>query len=76
MCIRDSFFIDSKNLKKVNVISKTQIKLVKSLGQQKFRQKYGKFTAEGEKSVTEFIKNMYFPIEAIYIVDELSLIHI
>ncbi|MBK8817729.1 MAG: RNA methyltransferase [Saprospiraceae bacterium] len=54
----------------MNVISKTQIKLVKSLGQQKFRQKYGKFTAEGEKSVTEFLKNMYFPIEVIYFVDE------
>jgi TrmH family RNA methyltransferase len=54
----------------VNVVNKTQINYVKSLGQQKFRQKYGKFTAEGEKSVTEFIKQGYFPVEVIYTVDE------
>lgn len=41
--------------------SKTQIQFVKSLGQSKFRQKYDNFTAEGEKTVTEFLKSGAFP---------------
>lgn len=46
--------------------SKTQIQFVKSLSQSKFRQKYDNFTAEGEKTVTEFIKAGTFPLLWVY----------
>ncbi|MFZ1703603.1 MAG: RNA methyltransferase [Saprospiraceae bacterium] len=49
------------------MVSKSQIKFVKSLGQQKFRQKYDKFTAEGEKTGIEFLKHPIFsPISVYY----------
>lgn len=48
------------------MVSKSQIKYVKSLNLQKFRQKYDKFTAEGEKTVTEFIKHQKYPVEQVY----------
>lgn len=38
-------------------LSKQKIKEIKSLQQPKFRQIYNKFVAEGDKVVTEFIKN-------------------
>jgi TrmH family RNA methyltransferase len=47
------------------VVSKSQIKFIKSLNLQKFRQKYDKFTAEGEKTVTEFIKHKKYPLEQV-----------
>jgi TrmH family RNA methyltransferase len=52
------------------VVSKSQIKLIKSLGLLKFRQKYDKFTAEGEKTVIEFLKHGHFPVQGVFIRDE------
>jgi TrmH family RNA methyltransferase len=48
------------------LLSKEKIKLIKSLDQQKFRQKYNKFTAEGEKTVIELLLNGRFKAEAVY----------
>jgi len=48
------------------LLSKEKIKLIKSLDQQKFRQKYNKFTAEGEKTVMELLINGRFKAEAVY----------
>ncbi len=48
------------------MLSKEKIKLIKSLDQQKFRQKYNKFTAEGEKTVIELLLNGRFKAEALY----------
>lgn len=49
------------------MISKAQIKFIKSLGLLKFRQKYDKFTAEGLKTVIEFVKSRKFKTEKVYI---------
>lgn len=52
------------------MVSKAQIKFIKSLGLLKFRQKYDKFTAEGLKTVIEFVKSRKFKPEKVYIQDE------
>ncbi|WP_417876458.1 TrmH family RNA methyltransferase [Winogradskyella sediminis] len=41
------------------MISKNQIKLIKSLGQKKARQQQGLFIVEGIKGITEFLKSEY-----------------
>lgn len=49
------------------VISKNQIKYIKSLKSPKFRQKYNNFVAEGEKNVIEILKSKRFKIEKLFI---------
>lgn len=48
------------------MVSRNQIKFLASLQQKKFRQKYHKFVAEGEKLVEEAINHNYNHIEALY----------
>jgi TrmH family RNA methyltransferase len=48
------------------MISRNQIKFLVSLQQKKFRQKYHKFVAEGEKLVEEAINHSINQIEALY----------
>ncbi|MGZ3767420.1 MAG: TrmH family RNA methyltransferase [Mucilaginibacter sp.] len=47
------------------MLSKSQISLLKSLQQKKFRREHGFFLAEGEKSIAEFIDSPYH-LEAVY----------
>lgn len=47
------------------MLSKNQIKLIKSLNQKKFRVQHGLFTVEGVKGITEFV-NSSFEVEHIY----------
>jgi len=47
------------------MLSKSQINLLKSLQQKKFRREHGLFIVEGHKSITEFVNSAY-PVEAIY----------
>ena len=47
------------------MISRNQIKLIQSLRQKKYRERYGLFVVEGEKMVGEFLKSD-FEIENIY----------
>jgi RNA methyltransferase, TrmH family len=47
------------------MLSKSQISLLKSLQQKKFRREHGFFLAEGLKSITEFVNSPY-NIEAVY----------
>jgi TrmH family RNA methyltransferase len=49
----------------MTAISKAQIKFVRSLHQKKFRQMYGKFLVEGDKSVRELLHSS-FKVDAIY----------
>jgi len=51
------------------VITNNQIKLVKSLHQRKFRQKYDKFIAEGDKMGQEILQNSIYDIDAIFALD-------
>ncbi|MBS1596420.1 MAG: RNA methyltransferase [Bacteroidetes bacterium] len=46
-------------------VSKAQIKFIRSLHQKKYRQMYGKFLVEGDKSVRELLHSA-FKIDAIY----------
>jgi RNA methyltransferase, TrmH family len=48
------------------VITKAQIKEIKSLHQPKFRQMYNKFIAEGDKVGIEFVKSQKYQIDHIY----------
>ena len=41
------------------MLSKNQIKLIKSLGQKKYRQQLNLFTVEGVKGINEFLKSNY-----------------
>jgi len=50
------------------LVSKQKIKDIKSLQQPKFRQIYNKFVAEGDKVVTEFIKNQKYSIDEVFII--------
>lgn len=50
------------------MLSKNQIKVIKSLSQKKFRNQYGLFTVEGIKGITEFV-NSSFDLEHIYTID-------
>ncbi|SHG61360.1 TrmH family RNA methyltransferase [Winogradskyella jejuensis] len=50
------------------MLSKNQIKLIKSLSQKKFRSQHGLFTVEGVKGITEFI-NSSFQLNHIYTTD-------
>ena len=47
------------------MLSKSQINLLKSLQQKKFRREHGLFIVEGHKSIAEFINSAYL-VEAIY----------
>ena len=47
------------------MLSKNQIKLIKSLAQKKFRQQLGLFVVEGIKGITEFL-NSDFKLETLY----------
>ena len=46
--------------------SKADIKLIRSLGQKKFREELGLFVVEGEKMVGEALTQKHFPVEAVY----------
>ena len=46
--------------------SKADIRLIRSLGQKKFRQEHGLFVVEGEKMVGEALTQKRFPVEAVY----------
>lgn len=50
------------------MLSHNQIKLIKSLGQKKYRQQHGLFVVEGLKSISEFI-NSVFSIKSIFTTD-------
>lgn len=57
------------------MLSKNQIKLIKSLAQKKFRQQLGLFTVEGIKGITEFLNSAYilenlYTTEAVFNVNE------
>ena len=47
------------------MLSKSQIKLIKSLSQKKFRNKHGLFVVEGEKGIREFL-NSSFELISLY----------
>jgi len=51
-------------------LSQSQIKLVRALGQKKFRQKYQYFTAEGDKIVRDILTYRTYNIYQIYAVDQ------
>jgi len=51
------------------VITNNQIKLVKSLHQRKFRQKYDKFIAEGDKIAQEILQYSIYEVDAIFAFD-------
>lgn len=46
--------------------SKADIKLIRSLGQKKYREQTGLFVVEGEKMVEEALAQKRFPVEAVY----------
>ena len=46
--------------------SKADIRLIRSLGQKKFRQEHGLFVVEGEKMVGEALTQKRFSVEAVY----------
>ena len=52
------------------MLSKSQIKLIKSLAQKKFRAQHGLFTVEGVKGITEFL-NSSFSLEHLYTTDDI-----
>lgn len=52
-------------------ISKNEIKFVKSLSQKKFRDEYGLFTVEGEKSVKEALDSDFI-VEKVYYTSEIG----
>lgn len=53
------------------MLSKSQIKLITSLQQKKYRNKYNLFVVEGKKSVFEFI-NSDFELESLFYTDDFS----
>ena len=52
------------------MLSRNQIKEIRSLKQKKFRQKYDKFIVEGHKTAIEFLKSKAFDIDVICASDE------
>ena len=46
--------------------SRADIRLIRSLGQKKFREELGLFVVEGEKMVGEALTQKRFPVEAVY----------
>lgn len=50
------------------MLSKNQVKLIKSLAQKKFRQQHNLFTVEGIKGITEFV-NSFYELEHLYCLD-------
>jgi len=50
------------------MVTKHQIKLIKSLGQKKYRQQYGLFIVEGVKGIKEFLASD-FKLENLYTTD-------
>ncbi|MDX1666747.1 MAG: TrmH family RNA methyltransferase, partial [Saprospiraceae bacterium] len=47
-------------------LSKNKVKFIRSLSKKKFRQKYGKFLAEGDKIVGELIRQKPGFVDAVY----------
>ncbi|NNE30980.1 MAG: RNA methyltransferase [Winogradskyella sp.] len=63
------------------MLSKNQIKLIKSLGQKKYRQQLSLFTVEGIKGINEFLKSNYeldslYTTEMIFETNERKIIEI
>jgi len=52
------------------MVTKHQIKLIKSLSQKKYRQQYGLFIVEGVKGIKEFL-NSDFELESLYATDSI-----
>ncbi len=50
------------------MVSKSQIKLITSLGQKKYRERQGLFVVEGIKGITEFLKS-HFQLYALFTVE-------
>lgn len=50
---------NTNKCKDILMLSKNQIKLIKSLSQKKFREQHGLFTVEGIKGITEFLNSSY-----------------
>jgi TrmH family RNA methyltransferase len=50
------------------MLSKSTVKYINSLNQKKFRQRYCKFTAEGDKIVNEILENSKITIERVFAV--------
>ncbi len=48
------------------MLSKSAIKYINSLKLKKFRQRYGKFTAEGDKIVKEILQHTFIAPDYIY----------
>ena len=57
--------------KDILMLSKNQVKLIKSLSQKKFRTLHSVFTVEGIKGITEFV-NSNFKLEKIYTTTEVD----
>ena len=55
------------------MITNNQIKFVKSLHQRKFRQKYNKFIAEGDKITQEILQNSIYKIDSLFANEEWAL---
>ena len=54
------------------MLSKNELKYLKSLKQRKFRQKYGIFIAEGSKVIEQFVGSSTFMLDTLYYVGELT----
>lgn len=52
------------------MLSKSSIKYINSLKQKKFRQRYCKFTAEGDKIVNEILENKNINVERVFAVSK------
>ena len=53
------------------MVSKSRIKLIKSLSRKKFRDMHGLFVVEGKKGVQEFLKSDFF-VESVYVTEDHS----
>ena len=52
--------------------SKADIRLIRSLGQKKFRQEHGLFVVEGEKMVGEALTQKRYQVEAVYLTSDIG----
>jgi len=68
VCAKDFVFLQFKN--RIILISKSEIKLITSLRQKKYRLQYGLFVAEGVKIIQDFLDSGVFP-HSIYTVETL-----
>jgi len=60
----------------LDVITQGDLKFIKSLAQRKFRQKYNKFIAEGDKICSELVRVGAHKIDAIYSLNDWSEEHV